>query len=155
MSCSACSHSPAQAARIFIKSPRRWCINDNTTTSLTVDFSDTILLSGVSMDYLFGQIELPDQLGVVAYADRLFWWGERAKMANWRNLTFDGGWDASGSGRPLGWTQDPSFGAGGSRESSDVVWGDAYRITARRRHRRARPDLANRDHSTPPAIRCS
>jgi hypothetical protein len=104
-------------------------INDNTTTSLTVDFSDTILLSGVSMDYLFGQIELPEQLGVVDYAERLFWWGERANMNNWRNLTFDGGWDASGNGRPLGWQLDPSFGPGGSRDSADVVWGDAYRIT--------------------------
>jgi hypothetical protein len=105
-------------------------INDNTTTSLTLDFTDTILLSGTSMDYLFSQIELPEQLGVIAYAQRLFWWGERANMDNWRNLTFDGGWDASGSGRPLGWQLDPSFGAGGSREPSDVVWGDAYRITA-------------------------
>ena len=82
-------------------------INDNTTTSLTVDFTDTILLSGTSMDYLFSQIELPEQLGVVDYAERLFWWGERANMDNWRNLTFDGGWDASGNGRPLGWQLDP------------------------------------------------
>ena len=82
------------------------------------------------MDYLFSQIELPEQLGVAAYAERLFWWGERSNMDNWRNLTFDGGWDASGDGRPLGWQLDPSFGAGGSREASDVVWGDAYRITA-------------------------
>ena len=95
-----------------------------------VDFTDTILLSGTSMDYLFSQIELPEQLGVAAYVERLFWWGERANMDNWQNLTFDGGWDASGSGRPLGWQLDPSFGAGGSREATDVVWSDAYRITA-------------------------
>jgi hypothetical protein len=61
---------------------------------------------------------------------RLFWWGERAKMPNWRNLSFDGGWDPSGDGRPLGWQLGGSFSAGGSRESVDVVWGDAYRITA-------------------------
>ena len=105
-------------------------INDNTTTSLVVDFTDTILLSGVSMDYLFSQIELPNQLGVVPYVERLFWWGERAKMDNWRNLSFDGGWDASGSGRPLGWVLDPSFGAGATREASNAVWGDALRIIA-------------------------
>ena len=114
----------------FYHVPATMVINDNTTTSVTVDFSDAILLSGQSMDYLFGQIELPEQLGVVSYAERLFWWGERANMDNWRNLTFDGGWDASGNGRPLGWVRDPSFGAGGSREPNDVVWGDAYRITA-------------------------
>jgi hypothetical protein len=114
----------------FYHVPATMVINDNTTTSATIDFTDSILLSGVSMDYLFSQIELPEQLGVIGYVERLFWWGERANMDNWRNLTFDGGWDASGNGRPLGWLQDPSFGAGGSREPSDVVWGDAYRITA-------------------------
>ncbi len=113
----------------FYHVPATMVINDNTTTSLVVDFSDTILLSGVSMDYLFGQIELPEQLGVVDYAERLFWWGERANIDNFRNLTFDGGWDASGSGRPLGWQLDPAFGAGGNR-TTDAVWGDAYMITA-------------------------
>jgi hypothetical protein len=114
----------------FYNVPATMTINDNSTTSLTVDFTDTILLSGTSMDYLFGQIELPEQLGVVAYTERLFWWGERAQMDNWRNLTFDGGWDASGDGRPLGWQLDSVLGPGGSRESTDVIWGDAYRITA-------------------------
>ncbi|MGA9883590.1 MAG: hypothetical protein WBQ34_07720 [Candidatus Acidiferrales bacterium] len=120
----------ASGGASFYHVPAAMVINDNTTTSLTVDFSDTILLSGTSMDYLFGQVELPPQLGTVAYAERIFWWGERAAMDNWRNLSFDGGWDASGNGRPLGWQLDPTFGAGGSRESSDVIWGDAYRIAA-------------------------
>jgi len=120
----------AAGGATFYHVPASMVINDNTTTSATVDFTDSILLSGVSMDYLFSQIELPEQLGVVGYAERLFWWGERASMDNWRNPAFDGGWDASGNGRPLGWTRDPSFGPGGSREPNDVVWGDAYRITA-------------------------
>jgi hypothetical protein len=120
----------ASGGASFYHVPAAMVLNDNTTTSLAVDFSDTILLSGTSMDYLFGQVELPAQLGSVAYAERIFWWGERAAMDNWRNLSFDGGWDASGSGRPLGWQLDATFGPGGSRESSDVIWGDAYRITA-------------------------
>lgn len=120
----------ASGGASFYHVPATMAINDNTTTSLTVDFTDTILLSGTSMDYLFGQVELPEQLGVIDYAERLFWWGERANMDNWRNLTFDGGWDASGNGRPLGWALDPTFGAGGSREPTDAVWGDAYKITA-------------------------
>ena len=120
----------ASGGATFYQVPATMTLNDNTTTSLEVDFSDTILLSGVSMEYLYGQLELPCQLGVIDYAERLFWWGERAKMDNWRNLSFDGGWDASGDGRPLGWTLDPTFGAGGSREPSNSVWGDAYRITA-------------------------
>jgi hypothetical protein len=120
----------ASGGATFYQVPATMTINDNTTTSLVVDFSDTILLSGVSMDYLFSQIELPNQLGVAPYASRLFWWGERAKMDNWRNLSFDGGWDLSGSGRPLGWILDPSFGAGATREPANAVWGDALRITA-------------------------
>ncbi|MGH9746910.1 MAG: hypothetical protein ACRD59_12480 [Candidatus Acidiferrales bacterium] len=118
----------AEGGASFFHVPASMVVNDNTTTSLEVDFSDTILLSGVSMDYLFAQIELPDQLGVIDYAERLFWWGERSKMSNWNNLSFDGGWDPAVSGRPLGWQLDPTNGAGGSRESLDVIWGDAYRI---------------------------
>src|SRR5579875_812127 len=114
----------------FYQVPATMTINDNVTTSLELDFTDDILLAGVSMDDLFQNIELPAQLGVIAYSDRLFWWGERAAMPNWRNLSFDGGWDPSGNGRPLGWQLGATFSAGGSRESSDVVWGDAYRITA-------------------------
>ncbi|MGH9866125.1 MAG: hypothetical protein ACRD4H_11985, partial [Candidatus Acidiferrales bacterium] len=79
----------------FFQVPATMTINDNVTTSLEVDFDDTILLAGVSMDKLFANVELPNQLGVIAYSDRLFWWGERAKMPNWRNLSFDGGWDSS------------------------------------------------------------
>ncbi len=120
----------ASGGATFYQVPATMTINDNTTTSLVVDFSDSILLSGVSMDYLFSQIELPEQVGVTAYTERLFWWGERSNIDNFRNLTFDGGWDASGDGRPLGWTLDPSFGAGAGREPVDTVWGDALRITA-------------------------
>ena len=120
----------AEGGASFYHVPATMVIDDNTTTSLDVDFTDTILLSGVSMDYLFGQVELPEQVGVIDYAERLFWWGERSKMPNWNNLSFDGGWDPSGNGRPLGWQQDATYGAGGSRESGNVVWGDAYRITA-------------------------
>ena len=120
----------ASGGASFYHVPATMVINDNNTTSLSVDFSDTILLSGVSMDYLFSQIELPEQLGVIDYAERLFWWGERAQIDNWSNLSFDGGWDASGSGRPLGWQRDPSLGPGGGRNTTQVVWGDAYQITA-------------------------
>ena len=113
----------------FYHVPNGMVLNDNSTTSATIDFTDTILLSGVSMDYLFSQIELPEQLGVTAYAERLFWWGERAQMDNWRNLSFDGGWDASGNGRPLGWQLDSSLGAGAGKESINIIWGDAFKIT--------------------------
>ena len=120
----------AAGGAAFFQIPATMTINDNTTTSLEVDFSDATLLAGVSMDNLFANVELPNQLGVIPYSERLFWWGERAKMPNWRNLSFDGGWDGSGNGRPLGWQIGSPFGAGGSRESVNAIWGDAYKITA-------------------------
>jgi hypothetical protein len=102
-------------------------IQDNTTTSLTVDFSDAALLAGANVDDLFNLVELGECAGSIDYASRLFWWGERAKIDNFLNLTFDGGFDPTGT-VPLGWTADPTDGPGGSQESSQVVWGFAYRI---------------------------
>jgi hypothetical protein len=112
-------------------SPTAMLIPDNTTTEATFDFSDTELLAGTSAGYLFDLVELPEQAGVIAYSDRLFWWGERTgiwsgKNGAWLNLTFDGGWNGN---VPLGWTADSTYGAGGSRETTSVAWGDAYRIT--------------------------
>ena len=114
----------------FYYVPATMIVADNTTTSLTVDFSDAILLAGASVDYLFKLVELGECAGTIGYASRLFWWGERAKQNNWVNLTFDGGWDPSGNGRPLGWQRDAAFGPGSQRESVDAAWGDSYRIVA-------------------------
>lgn len=66
-------------------------INDNVTTTATVDFSDTILASGSSVQYLFNLVELEESAGVVSYATRLFWWGGLNRVPNFNNLTFDGG----------------------------------------------------------------
>jgi hypothetical protein len=112
-------------------SPTAMLISDNTTTVATFDFSDTELLAGNPVGYLFDLVELPEQAGVCAYSDRLFWWGERTGMWSggngvWLNPTFDGGWNSE---VPLGWAADASHGAGGSKESVAVAWGDAYRIT--------------------------
>jgi hypothetical protein len=103
-------------------------LGDNTTTNLIVDFSEATLLSSTLADDLFKLVELGECAGVMDYAQRLFWWGERAKQNNWLNLTFDGGWNSANTA-PLGWTADATFGPGGGRESASVVWGDAYRIT--------------------------
>ena len=104
-------------------------IADNTTTSITVDFSDAILLAGTNVDDLFRLIELGDCAGVLDYAQRLFWWGERNKMNNWLNLGFDGGFTGpSGPHYPLGWAPDPVFAPGGTDEENFVVWGAAYSI---------------------------
>src|SRR6266568_686901 len=104
-------------------------IGDNTTTSLVVDFSDAILLAGTNVDNLFKLIELGDCAGVLDYAQRLFWWGERNKVNNWLNLGFDGGFTGpSFPHYPLGWTPDAVFAPGGTDEGNFVVWGAAYSI---------------------------
>ncbi|MGH8277416.1 MAG: hypothetical protein ACRETH_12050, partial [Steroidobacteraceae bacterium] len=104
-------------------------IADNTTTSITVDFSDAILLAGTNVDNLFKLIELSNSAGVLDYAQRLFWWGERNKMNNWVNLGFDGGFTGPLLPHyPLGWTPDGVFAPGGTDEENFVVWGAAYSI---------------------------
>jgi hypothetical protein len=104
-------------------------INDNTTTSLAVDFSDAILLAGTNVDNLFRLVEIGDCAGVIDYSERLFWWGERNKLDNWINLGFDGGFTGPSLPHyPLGWTPDPVFAPGGTDEESFVVWGAAYSI---------------------------
>jgi hypothetical protein len=105
-------------------------INDNTTTTAIVDFSDAALAGGIDATAaatpLASQVELGEVSGFIAYASRLIAWGERNKVQNLVNTTFDGGF---GGNTPLGWAADPTYGAGGSLESVQVVWGDAYRIT--------------------------
>jgi hypothetical protein len=104
-------------------------INDNITTSDVVDFSDATLLAATNVDNLFRLIELGGCAGVLDYAQRLFWWGERNKLDNFVNLGFDGGFTGPSLPHyPLGWTPDPVFAPGGTDEQNFVVWGAAYSI---------------------------
>jgi hypothetical protein len=104
-------------------------VADTSTTSITLDFSDTALLAGTLADPLFRLVELGDCAGVIGYASRLFWWGERNKIGNFRNLSFDGGFASSGAGvrPPLGWASDATFGAAAGSASS-ALWGGAWEI---------------------------
>ena len=110
-------------------------IQDNTTTTATVDFTDIGLAAQVSADNLFRLLELGECSGTIDYSSRLFWWGERNKVENFNNLTFDGGFSAnSGSlytaGFPLGWALD-STGLGGGALSTftNAYWGFAYAVS--------------------------
>ena len=103
-------------------------VNDNSASTFVADFSDTALLAGISADPLFNLVELGECAGVIGYADRLFWWGERNKQNNWDNLTFDGGFGSANT-VPLGWTPDATYFAGGSADSTiNAIWGGAYSI---------------------------
>jgi hypothetical protein len=117
----------------FYSIPGLMQIDDNATTSVIVDFLDTSLAAGFPCSYLFGQQELGECASVGAYNSRLSWLGERAKVPNFVNLPFEGGWNLGGgiggSDVPLGWTSDATWGAGGSRDTVNSAWMDGYRIT--------------------------
>ena len=117
----------------FYSIPSIMRINDNTTTTVTVDFLDTTLAAEFSGSYLAGQQELGECSFAGGYSNRTIWLGERNKVQNFINLPFEGGWNlaggAGGSDVPLGWTSDPTSGAGGSRDTANSVWLDAFRIT--------------------------
>ena len=100
-------------------------IQDNTTTQATFNFVDAVLENGVPADNLFDLLELGECSSACAYSGRMFWCGERNKLPNYVNFTFDGGFNGN---NPLGWTSDPINGGGGG-PSPNPYWGGAYRIT--------------------------
>lgn len=109
-------------------------INDNTSTTAILTFTDAILLAATPIDVpgnnLFEQIELGSCRGFVSYANRLIAWGEQNKIQNLLNLSFDGGIGQSASGvttYPAGWTVDPTNGAGGNLRVSPI-FGNSYYV---------------------------
>lgn len=107
-------------------------INDNTTSSATIDFADNSLFGATGIDIpgrnYFNQVVLSDCCGVFPYASRMFWWGETNKIQNFLNMGFEGGYLSGFLGTPLGWTVNTSGGAlvpGGSWAA-----GQAWQITA-------------------------
>ena len=126
--------TPAGGASFYytsgLESSPRMIIADTSTTTVTLDFSDTALLAGTLADPLFRLVELGECAGVIGYSSRLFWWGERNKVDNFENLSFDGGFVNSGAGvrPPLGWTSDNVYGGSGARAFS-AIWGGAWEVT--------------------------
>ena len=101
-------------------------INDNITNQVTIDFSDAQLTAfGLSGQQFFSKLELGECAGVIAYNGRLFWWGERNKISNFNNLTFDGGTSAFTPNQPAGWSVPVGGGAGLVTTSQ---WQIAYRV---------------------------
>jgi len=83
-------------------------INDNTTTSILLDFSDNSLFAGlatsISGNDLTAQIVLEGALGFGQYSTRLITYGQRNRIQNFLNLGFDGGYMPSATTDPSGWT---------------------------------------------------
>lgn len=81
-------------------------INDNTTTSVVLDFSDNTLYAalGVSIpgNNLANQIVIEGALAFGAFASRLTTWGQRNTINNLLNMGFDA--DTAAVNNPQGWT---------------------------------------------------
>jgi hypothetical protein len=89
-------------------------INDNTSTSATFSFTDSVLLNALAVDVygynLFNQIEIGDPAFIDKYDDRVCYTKCWNKIQNFNNLSFDGGYLPSGQLAPLGWSQPDIYG---------------------------------------------
>lgn len=110
-------------------------INDNTTTSVTLDFSDPTLYAalGISVpgNTLANQIVLDGALGFSTYDSRLLTVGQRNRVNNLLNMSFDGGempLDAyAGQFHAPGWSP---VAAGASLQTATALFGYGWAITA-------------------------
>lgn len=86
-------------------------INDNTTESVLLDFSDNTLFAGLGISIpgnnLANQIVLDGALGFGFYGTRLLTYGQRNTVQNFLNMGFDGGALPSASAFPSGWNVTP------------------------------------------------
>ena len=85
--------TPAQVNGRIVSSATQ--IDDNISTSAFLDFSDNTLFGALSIsspgNELANEIILDGALGFGYYASRLVTWGQRNRIQNLLNLTFDGG----------------------------------------------------------------
>jgi hypothetical protein len=83
-------------------------INDNTSTTAFLDFSDNTLFAAIGISIpgntLANQIVLDGALGFKTYLSRLLTLGQRNVIQNLLNLGFEGGVNANAPTTPLGWT---------------------------------------------------
>lgn len=101
-------------------------INDNTTTSVILDFSDNTLFAalGISIpgNTLANQIVLDGALGFGAYSSRLLTLGQRNRINNLLNMGFGGGALPSDPTVPAGWTQVTTGGTFVSGRFGGQAW---------------------------------
>jgi hypothetical protein len=100
-------------------------IENNTSTSIALDFNDAQLIAGTQIDVtgnnLFNQVVLAPCLGVIEYEGRMAWWGEINNIKNLINPGFDGGYEppsgtCSVSGSTVTWQSGALF---------EAEWADA------------------------------
>jgi hypothetical protein len=108
-------------------------IPDNTTTSATFSFSDSVLLASDEIDVpgndYFNLIELGNPAWMFQYADRMLYGLCQTKVQNFLNLSFDGGYLPVASPQlplPTGWS---SIATGTMGLVPSLDFGNAFRIT--------------------------
>lgn len=103
-------------------------INDNTTTSVILDFADNTLFAAIGISVqgnnLANQIVLDGALGFGFYGSRLLTYGQRNIIQNLLNMGFEGGYLPNANTLPAGWTYTGSGGALASGHS-----GEGWQIT--------------------------
>jgi hypothetical protein len=99
-------------------------IQDNTTTTVTITFSDVQLASSTDVTGDLTLEVVQPAAGIQEYAKRLFVWGEQPHIQFFRNVDFDGGFLGD---LPLGWTAGAAN-AGGLKNTAEAIFGDCYRI---------------------------
>lgn len=101
-------------------------INDNTTTSVVLDFSDRTLFTGLGTSIpgnnLAAQIVLDGALGFLYSSTRLGTAGQRNRLQSLLNMGFDGGYLASAPTLPTGWTAVGAGGALGAGRFNGFNW---------------------------------
>jgi hypothetical protein len=105
-------------------------VNDNTTTSVILDFSDNTLFAALATSIpgnnLPAQIVLDGVLGFGFYGSRLLTCGQRNRLQILLNMGFDGGYLPSAPTIPSGWTA-AGGGAGGNLAAGH--YGSAWQVT--------------------------
>lgn len=103
---------PAQVNGLTVSTATQ--INDNTTTSIILDFSDNTLYSATAVSIpgnnLAAQVILAPCAGFFTYASRLMGWGERNNVKNFLNMAFGGGFAIGSPNSPLAWTTSDAQG---------------------------------------------
>ena len=99
-------------------------IGDNTSTQTLVDFGDNTLFGALATSIpgndLANQIVIDGALGFGFYGSRLVTWGQRNRIQNLLNMSFDGGYLPSATTSPTGWN---ITGTGGSIQPTVISGG--------------------------------
>jgi hypothetical protein len=142
--------TPATSNNYFFLDSSAMVIKDNTTTAVTIDFTDANLTNGTPVTHptlpasdLFRQTVVNAAGAVNHYSGRLAYWGFRhhynknGDIGFW-NMKFQGGWNAagvpktqgSGTGTtPNGWTLKTAGWTNANGGGGLSIYGDPARIT--------------------------